>query len=133
MKQHGAVLTDTKAFPSFSVDDIDKARRFYHDTLGVAVEERREGLELDIGDGHRVLVYPKPDHTPATYTILNFQVDDVDEAVDRLTSDGVIFERYDLPGIKTDARGIARNGRTPTMAWFRDPAGNIRSVIRQQS
>ena len=126
-----AVLTDAKVFQSFSVDDLGKARSFYHDTLGLDVVERPEGLEVEVGSGSKIFVYPKPDHQPATFTILNFSVDNVDEAVDRLTSTGIKFEQYDLPNIKTDARGIARDTGGPAIAWFKDPAGNILSVCEQ--
>jgi catechol 2,3-dioxygenase-like lactoylglutathione lyase family enzyme len=126
-----AVLTDAKAFQSFSVDDLGKARSFYQDRLGLDVAETKEGLEIEVGSGTKVFVYPKPDHEPATFTILNFSVDNVDEAVDRLKSTGIQFEQYDLPDIKTDARGIARDTGGPAMAWFKDPAGNILSVCEQ--
>ena len=126
-----AGLNDAKAFQSFSVDDLGKARSFYQDTLGLEVEERPEGLELEVGSGSKVFVYPKPDHKPATFTILNFSVDDVDKAVDKLKSTGIKFEQYDLPDIKTDARGIARDTGGPAMAWFKDPAGNILSVCER--
>ena len=127
------ILTDTKAFPSFSVNDIGKAREFYRDTLGLQVDDRPEGLQLDVGGGSKVFVYPKPNHQPATFTILNFPVDDVEVAVEKLKSTGVKFEQYDLPGIKTDARGIARDTGGPAMAWFKDPAGNILSVLQEKA
>ena len=126
-----AVLTDAKVFQSFSVDDLGKARSFYQDTLGLDVVERPEGLEVETGSGSKIFVYPKPDHQPATFTILNFSVDNVDEAVDRLKSSGIKFEQYDLPNIKTDARGIARDTGGPAIAWFKDPAGNILSVCER--
>lgn len=128
-----SVLTEAKAFPSFSVDDVGKARTFYADTLGLDVAERPEGLEINVGDGNKVFVYGKENHQPATFTILNFMVDDVDSAVDRLKSTGVTFEQYDMPGIKTDARGIARDTGGPAMAWFKDPAGNILSVLQERA
>jgi catechol 2,3-dioxygenase-like lactoylglutathione lyase family enzyme len=127
------VLTDAKAFPSFSVDDLGKARAFYADTLGLDVAERSEGLEINVGDGNKVFVYGKPNHQPATFTVLNFTVDNVDTAVDRLKSTGVKFEQYDIPGIRTDARGIARDTGGPSMAWFKDPAGNILSVLQERA
>jgi catechol 2,3-dioxygenase-like lactoylglutathione lyase family enzyme len=133
MKQTDSVLTEAKAFQSFSVDDIAKARAFYQETLGLAVKESPMGLELEVGGGSKVFVYPKPDHKPATFTILNFPVDNVDTAVDRLKSTGVRFENYDLPGIKTDSRGIARDPNGPSMAWFKDPAGNILSVLQDRA
>ena len=126
-----SVLSDTKAIQSFSVDDLEKARSFYHDTLGLDVAEKPEGLEITVGDGNRIFVYPKPNHEPATFTILNFLVDNVDTAVDKLKSTGVRFEHYDLPDIKTDERGIARDTGGPAMAWFKDPAGNILSVLQR--
>jgi len=128
--KNDAVLTDAKVFQSFSVDDLGKARSFYQDTLGLDVVERPEGLEVETGSGSKIFVYPKPDHQPATFTILNFSVDNVDEAVDRLKSTGIQFEQYDLP-IKTDSRGIARDTGGPAMAWFKDPAGNILSVCER--
>jgi len=129
MKQHGSVLTEAKAFASFSVNDLAKAKAFYRDVLGLDVADRMEGLELDVGGGNKVFVYPKPDHTPATFTILNFPVENVDSAVERLNSSGVRFEKYDLPQIKTDPRGIMRNKDGTAMAWFKDPDGNILSVL----
>ena len=129
MKQHGSVLTEAKAFASFSVNDISKARAFYRDVLGLEVADRPEGLELDVGGGNKVFVYPKPDHTPATFTILNFPVENVDSAVERLNSSGLRFEKYDLPQIKTDPKGIMRNQDGTAIAWFKDPAGNILSVL----
>lgn len=133
MKQASSVLTDARAFPSFSVDDIGKARAFYRDTLGLEVADKPEGLELEVGGGNKVFVYSKPDHRPATFTILNFPVADVASAVDRLTASGVRFESYDLPGIRTDARGIARDDNGPAIAWFKDPAGNILSVLQPRA
>jgi catechol 2,3-dioxygenase-like lactoylglutathione lyase family enzyme len=123
-------FTYTRAFDGFAVDDVDAAERFYRDTLGVATS-RVEGndalLTLHLGDGNETLVYPKPGHTPAEYTILNFVVDDVDEAVDALTARGVTFERYD--GMPQDDKGVMR-GNGPDIAWFTDPAGNILSVLK---
>ena len=118
----------TKAFSGFSVDDIGKARDFYGRTLGMEVSEDHGMLHLQVGKGTDVLVYPKPNHTPASFTILNIPVTDVDSAVDELSKGGVRFEHYDEPGLKTDAKGVMR-GQGPTIAWFRDPAGNILSVI----
>jgi catechol 2,3-dioxygenase-like lactoylglutathione lyase family enzyme len=122
------MISSDKAFSGFAVKNIDAARQFYGDVLGLDVTEEYGMLNLSIGTGGRVLVYPKPDHVPATYTILNFPVEDVDSAVDELTAAGVEFEHYDSPGLKTDAKGIARGGG-PTIAWFRDPSGNILSVL----
>ena len=118
----------TKAFSGFAVDDIDAARRFYGDTLGLRVSEQNGLLTLHIAGGRDVLVYPKPDHTPATYTILNFPVPDIDAAVDELRSKGVEFERYEQ--LKTDDKGIFRGGG-PLIAWFTDPAGNVLSVLEE--
>ncbi|MGH8835609.1 MAG: VOC family protein [Actinomycetes bacterium] len=122
------MFKDTKAFSGFSVDDIGKAREFYEGTLGLEVSESNGMLELHISGGNPVLVYPKDNHTPATFTILNFPVDDVDGAVDELTNRGVQFEHYDYPDMKTDEKGIMR-GWGPAIAWFTDPAGNVLSVI----
>jgi catechol 2,3-dioxygenase-like lactoylglutathione lyase family enzyme len=123
------MLKESKAFSGFSVDDTRKAKEFYGQTLGLKVTDSEENtVELHLGSGASVLIYPKPNHTPATFTILNFPVDNVDKAVDELTKRGVRFEIYDLPGLKTDQRGIFR-GEGPTIAWFKDPAGNILSVL----
>ena len=132
MRQTGSVLTDAKAFPSFSVDNLDKAKTFYRDTLGLHVTESPMGLELDVNAGNKVFIYPKPDHKPATFTVLNFPVDDVPEAVDQLKSAGVKFESYNLPELKTDSRGIAHDGGGTEIAWFKDPAGNIFSVLHNK-
>ena len=122
------MLQTDKAFASFSVDDLPKAKRFYEQTLGVRVVESKEGLELNPGDTH-VFIYPKPNHAPATFTVLNFLVEDIDGAVDELKQNGVTFERYE-GSIQTDEKGIHRNGG-PTIAWFKDPAGNILSVVEK--
>ena len=121
----------TRAFSGFSVNDIAKAKEFYGKTLELDVVEQPGMLALQIAGGAKILIYPKPDHTPATFTVLNFPVDDVDKAVDELGKRGVRFEQYNLPGIKTDARGISRGGNGPTIAWFKDPAGNILSVLKE--
>ena len=118
----------TKAFSGFAVDDLDKARQFYGDTLGVRTSEENGLLTLHLAEDRDVLVYPKPDHAPANYTILNFPVDDIDGAVDELASRGVQFVRYD--GFDQDEKGIARSGG-PYIAWFTDPAGNILSVLQE--
>jgi catechol 2,3-dioxygenase-like lactoylglutathione lyase family enzyme len=115
-----------KAFASFSVNDIATAKEFYTKKLGVDVRETAEGLDLKVGD-ERVFIYPKPNHTAASFTVFNFIVDDIDDAVDELTNLGVRFERYEGE-IKTDDKGIHRNGG-PSIAWFKDPAGNILSVL----
>ncbi|MFF5187795.1 VOC family protein [Streptomyces sp. NPDC000345] len=116
----------TKAFSGFSVDDIDAARKFYGETLGLRVSEANGMLTLHIAGDRDILVYPKPDHTPATFTILNFPVDDIEAAVDELAGRGVRFERYDH--LEADDKGIFRGGG-PLIAWFTDPAGNVLSVI----
>jgi predicted enzyme related to lactoylglutathione lyase len=122
------MLGDSKAFSGFSANDIEKAKEFYGRTLGLKVSESNGLLTLHLAGGNNVLIYPKPNHTPAKFTVLNFPVDDVDQAVDELTKRGVCFEIYDLPDLKTDKKGIMR-GNGPTIAWFKDPAGNILSVI----
>ena len=120
---------DTKAFSGFSVNDVQRAKEFYGKTLGLEVRDlAMGGLELHLAGGGNVLVYPKPNHTPATFTILNFPVDDVEQAVDKLAKRGVNFEHYNFPGLKTDEKGIHR-GEGPVIAWFKDPAGNILSVL----
>ena len=122
------MLANAETFSSFAVDDLDRAREFYADTLGVKVSDGPMGvLSLDVAGGPSVLVYPKPDFTPATYTVLNFIVDDVDAAVDELAGRGVRFERYE--GFEQDAKGISRDPQGPPIAWFTDPAGNILSVL----
>ncbi|MFI8288073.1 VOC family protein [Streptomyces sp. ms191] len=124
----------TKAFSGFSVNDLGEARRFYGDTLGLQVEETGEGemrmLTLTLGSGARVFVYPKDDHAPAGFTILNFPVDDIDEAVAELERRGVTFERY--PGFEADDKGVVRDERGPAIAWFTDPAGNVLSVLQER-
>ena len=125
------MFKDTKAFSGFAVNDLEVAKKFYSETLGIEVEQGGQGLRLKIAGGNPTFVYSKPDHVPATYTILNFPVDDIDRAVDQLTAAGVKFEHY---GKLTDARGIARGATTgggPDIAWFKDPAGNILSVLQQ--
>jgi catechol 2,3-dioxygenase-like lactoylglutathione lyase family enzyme len=121
------LFKDSKAFSGFSVDDLDKARAFYADTLGLDVRRGPMGvLELHLGSAATVIVYGKSDHVPATFTILNFPVADVDAAVNLLNRAGITMERY--PNIAQDPRGISR-GDGPTIAWFKDPAGNILSVL----
>jgi catechol 2,3-dioxygenase-like lactoylglutathione lyase family enzyme len=125
------MFKNAKAFSGFAVDDITAAREFYGTTLGLEVADTQDMLDVTLGTGAHVLIYPKPNHEPATYTILNFPVADVDAAVDDLASRGVAFERYDEPDLKTDEKGIFR-GQGPTIAWFRDPAGNILSVLEDE-
>jgi catechol 2,3-dioxygenase-like lactoylglutathione lyase family enzyme len=126
------MLTDSKAYSGFSVDDLEAARAFYGGVLGLRVADAPMGmLVLEILGGNGTFVYPKDDHVPATYTTLNFPVGDIDAAVDELVSKGVVFERYE--GM-TDEKGIARGlaaGRGPDIAWFKDPAGNILSVLQE--
>jgi catechol 2,3-dioxygenase-like lactoylglutathione lyase family enzyme len=122
------MLSNSKAFGGFSVDDIPTARQFYGETLGLRVSEENGMLRLHIAGDRETIVYPKPDHTPATFTILNFPVDDIDQTVDELARRGVRFERYD--GIDQDGKGVLRS-QGPPIAWFKDPAGNILSVIQQ--
>src|SRR5213592_2544590 len=126
------MLRDSKTFSGFSAGDIQTAKKFYSETLGLDVSESHGLLTLHFAGGNNVLIYPKPNHVPATFTVLNFPVKDVDQAVDELTKRGVRFEIYDLPDIKTDKKGIMR-GKGPTIAWFKDPAGNILSVLEQDA
>ena len=121
------MLENAKAFSGFAVDDIERADQFYGGTLGLRTSEDNGLLILHLAGGRNTLVYPKPDHTPATYTILNFPVDDIERAVDELVERGVTFERYE--GMGQDDRGINRAGGPP-IAWFTDPAGNILSVLQ---
>jgi catechol 2,3-dioxygenase-like lactoylglutathione lyase family enzyme len=125
------VLTDTPAISGFAVPDTARARAFYGDTLGIRItEDNDEGiLTLHLAGDRDTIVYPKPDHVPATYTILNFVVDDIDAAVDGLAARGVTFEHYD--GFDQDEKGVMRNGPGPLVAWFKDPAGNILSVFQE--
>jgi catechol 2,3-dioxygenase-like lactoylglutathione lyase family enzyme len=124
------MFKETKAFSGFSVDDVPKAKQFYSQTLGLEVSEAHSMLTLHLAGGGKVLVYPKPNHTPATFTILNFPVANIEQAVDELTRRGVRFEHYDTADLKTDEKGIFRGG-APLIAWFRDPAGNILSVLEE--
>jgi catechol 2,3-dioxygenase-like lactoylglutathione lyase family enzyme len=124
------VLKDSRAYSGFSVNDIPAARAFYKDTLGLDVTEEHGMLGLHFAGGGTVLLYPKENHVPATFTVLNFPVPDVDAAVDQLTAAGVKMEHYDMGEITTDAKGIVRGDENgPTIAWFTDPAGNILSVL----
>ena len=126
------MLTKSKAFSSFSVNDLQKAKTFYQEILGLNVADNPMGIiELNIEGGNKIMVYPKPNHTPATFTVLNFPVEDIEEAVDELTQKGVSFEQY-TGEIQTDEKGISRGNGGPNIAWFKDPAGNILSVIEQQ-
>lgn len=128
------MFKSSKAFSSFSVDDLAKAKVFYGQTLGLDVSETPEGLGLQISGSGKVLLYPKPNHQPATFTVLNFPVEDLEKAVDDLTKLGVRFESYEGE-MKTDEKGILRGadrGQGPNIAWFKDPAGNILSVLEQK-
>jgi catechol 2,3-dioxygenase-like lactoylglutathione lyase family enzyme len=122
------MLHDSAAFSGFSSNDIPAAKAFYAETLGLEVSEENGMLTLEPAGGGRVLIYPKDDHEPATYTCLNFPVSDIDAAVEALAERGVTFERYE--GVDHDARGVVRNDYGPPIAWFRDPAGNILSVMQ---
>jgi predicted enzyme related to lactoylglutathione lyase len=122
------MFENTKAFSGFSADDIPAAKKFYGETLGLEVSEENGILTLHIAGDRPTLIYPKEDHTPASFTILNFPVDDVEKAVDELVERGVELERYD--GFDQDEKGIFRGGG-PNIAWFKDPAGNILSVLQQ--
>src|SRR5438132_11207254 len=124
------MLRDSKAFSGFSAGDIQTSQKFYSETLGLDVSESHGLLTLRLAGGHNVLIYPKPNHVPATFTVLNFPVKDVDLAVDELTKRGVRFEMYELPNLKTEQKGIMR-GNAPTIACFKDPVGNILSVLEQ--
>jgi len=123
------MFENTKAFSGFAVDDVPRAKQFYGETLGLKVSEENGLLTLQIAGDRPTLVYPKPDHTPASFTILNFPVDDIEKAVDDLAARGVEFERYPESETETDEKGIFRGGG-PLIAWFKDPAGNILSVIQ---
>jgi catechol 2,3-dioxygenase-like lactoylglutathione lyase family enzyme len=122
------MFRESRAYSGFSTNDIPKAKEFYGTTLGVDVSEEYGMLTLKFPSGHTVLIYPKDNHEPATFTVLNFPVDDIARAVDELTSRGVTFERY--PGVEADERGIVRD-QGPPIAWFTDPAGNILSVLEE--
>ena len=125
------MFANTKAFSGFAVDDLQTAREFYGETLGLktsVLDEEHGLMSLDLAGDRRTLVYQKPDHTPATYPVLNFSVHDIDKAVDELTARGVRLERYD--GFEQDEKGISR-GEGPYIAWFKDPAGNVLSVLQE--
>lgn len=130
------MFKNTKAFSSFSVDNIPVAKQFYSETLGVEVKEVPEGLELYLaGGGVPVFIYPSTDYVVPEHTVLNFLVDDIDEAVDELNKRGVPMEQYDMPAMKTDAKGIVRNETElgpKAMAWFKDPAGHILAVMQEK-
>ena len=127
------MLKNSKAFSGFSVNDISKAKKFYSEILGLEVKEASMGLiELNLEGGNHIIIYPKPNHVPATFTILNFPVKNIEDSVDDLIKKGITFEQYDGP-IKTDEKGICRSGGNgPDIAWFKDPAGNILSLIEEK-
>lgn len=124
------IFKEASSFSSFSVKDVKEAKEFYRETLGLDVSETSEGLELRTGD-NTIFLYPKPNHIPASFTVLNFEVDDIDEAVKQLGAMGVSLEHYNLPDLKTNERGIF-TGPGHHIAWFKDPSGNILSVIEEQ-
>jgi catechol 2,3-dioxygenase-like lactoylglutathione lyase family enzyme len=127
------MFANTPAFSSFSVDDLDKAKRFYGETLGLKVVEIDEGLELHLAGGATVFIYPSDDYHAPEHTVLNFVVDDVEKTIAELGKRGVRMEHYDLPGIKTDAKGIFRGDMGPkAIAWFKDPADHILAVLQQR-
>jgi catechol 2,3-dioxygenase-like lactoylglutathione lyase family enzyme len=123
------MLRESKAFSGFSVDDVPRAREFYGDTLGLETSLEDDIMTIQLAGGGQVIAYPKDDHVPATFTILNFPVDDIEAAVDALSERGIEFERYEEVASDFDERGIFRGGG-PLIAWFKDPAGNVLSVIK---
>lgn len=123
------IFKNTKAFSSFSVKDLEEAKKFYGQTLGLEISESEEGLNLQLKGGNNVFIYPKPDHTPATFTILNFVVDDVERIVDELIKLGISFQIYNEDQLKTDDKGIFHG--KPKIAWFKDPAGNFLSILEK--
>lgn len=127
------MLKHSKAFSSFSVDNIPKAKEFYAEVLGLEVKDNPMGvIELNIEGENGIIIYPKPDHVPATFTVLNFPVTNIDDAVDKLIKKGIVFEQYEAP-IKTDEKGICySDGQGPDIAWFKDPAGNILSLVEDK-
>jgi hypothetical protein len=125
------IFKKTRPFSSFSVDDLDKAKEFYGKTLGIDISESKEGLSLYPKGSNEIFIYPKTDHVPATFTVLNFPVDDVEQAVDNLAKVGVHFEIYNEGELKTDRKGICQGEGGPKIAWFKDPAGNFLSVLQE--
>lgn len=126
------MFQNTPAFSGFSVNDLNKAKEFYGDLLGIEIEETDQGLQLNIFGRNKIFVYEKPDHSPATYTILNFVVEDIDKAVDELETKGIKFEHYpEMTDKKGIARGLSTN-RGPDIAWFKDPAGNFLAVLQEK-
>ena len=129
-KKPSNIFKTAESFSSFSVNDLKAATDFYSQTLGLDVSETEEGLELHTGD-NAIFIYPKPNHAPASFTVLNFNVDDIEETIQELAAMGVNLEHYNLPDLKTDKRGIF-SGPGHKIAWFKDPAGNILSVIEEE-
>lgn len=129
-----SLFKDTKAFSSFSVDDVQRAKEFYGQTIGLEVSESYGGrlLELHIDGVGNILIYPKVNHTPAAFTILNFPVDNLESTMDDLTKRGVRFEIYDEDNLKTDEKGVSLGGEGPKIAWFKDPAGDVLSVLEER-
>ncbi len=125
------MLKNAGIFGSFSVNDLEKAREFYGKTLGVGVERVDEMPVINIGGENGVMIYEKPDHIPATFTVLNFRIEDLESTMNELRSRGVRFEVYDMEGLKTDADGVLTHGGM-SIAWFKDPAGNILSVLEEK-
>jgi catechol 2,3-dioxygenase-like lactoylglutathione lyase family enzyme len=129
------MFKNSRAFSSFAVDDIERAYSFYRKTLGLDVEKTPEGLSIPLADGGTIFIYPKPDYMPATFTVLNFIVDDIEKSVVDLTGQGIIMQQYDMDMIKTDERGIVRTPEGApgprAMAWFKDPAGNIIGIMQE--
>ena len=123
------LFREANAFSSFSIKDVKQAKQFYGETLGLKVAESQEGLEINTG-GSTIFLYPKPNHTPASFTVLNFHVNDIEAAVEELKTLGIKLEHYDMPDLKTDQSGIFR-GPGPQIAWFKDPSGNILSVLEE--
>jgi predicted enzyme related to lactoylglutathione lyase len=127
------MLKHSKAFSGYSANNIPKAKEFYAEVLELEVKDNPMGvIELNIEGGNKIIIYPKPDHVPATFTVLNFPITNIDDAVDELIKKGIVFEQYEAP-IKTDEKGICRSdGRGPNIAWFKDPAGNILSLVEDK-
>jgi catechol 2,3-dioxygenase-like lactoylglutathione lyase family enzyme len=131
MRKSSNMFKGAKAFPSFSVNDLQKAKEFYGRTLGLDISELPQGLDIKLSDGLNVFLYPKPNHTPASFTVLNFPVDNIDDAVDELITRGIRLEKYDQAELHTDSKGIMR-GPGPQIAWFKDPSGNVLSVVEDK-
>ena len=128
------MFTNTPTFSSYSVSNLEEALSFYKDKLGLKVTTTKEGLDIKLGDGANLFLYPKQDHVPATFTVLNFVVTDIDQTIDQLKEGGIVLENYDMGEMKADEKGIYRGASAemgPDIAWFKDPAGNILSVIKK--